>query len=49
MPRLIWMLCSAFCCLVGLVGEAQSASFGFVRTSPRIVVDTGSQLIFSVD
>ncbi|WP_122846374.1 rhamnogalacturonan lyase B N-terminal domain-containing protein [Pseudomonas viridiflava] len=49
MPRLIWMLCCAFCCLVGLAGEAQSASFGFVRTPPRIVVDTGSQLVFSVD
>ncbi|WP_353888338.1 rhamnogalacturonan lyase B N-terminal domain-containing protein [Pseudomonas alliivorans] len=49
MQRLIWMLCCACCCLVGLVDEAQSASFGFVRTPPRIFVDTGNQLVFSVD
>ncbi|MBA1228896.1 rhamnogalacturonase B [Pseudomonas viridiflava] len=49
MQRLIWMLCCGCLGLVGLAGEAHSASFGFVRTPPQIVVDTGSQLIFSVD
>ncbi|CAM3366895.1 rhamnogalacturonase B [Pseudomonas floridensis] len=49
MQRLVGMLCYVWLGLVGLAEPAHSASFGFVRAPQRVVVDTASQLVFSVD